>query len=486
MAAERLARAAALACIVLAVSAIQAWAEEKRVVDELLDILRANKQISEQQYKALKTRAEEERQQDLHQQAVEPTAVATPTAALAVAPPSPAGTPPPGETLRAYFKNGFNLESAGGDFKLIVGGLTQVDWNVSMIGDGVQQKFSLQDTYDGFEFRRARLYIAGNLFKNIDYKFEYDFAENANGQPAFKDVYMGMSDIPYIQYLRVGYFKEPFSLEELTPDWITTFQERATMNAFDQPDRNTGIAVYQTYLNQRITYAAGFFRLTNNFGNGFGSDAPYEVTSRLTGLPAYEPGDNMIHLGLSYSYKFRDYSPQNMETLGYASRPESHLFPVNLVNTGKINTDGADLVDPEIALVRGPLAIQAEYTWALVAQEDASNPLFQGGYIEASYFLTGESRSSFYRTDKGHFDRVIPFKNFSIDGTHWGAWQIAARFSRLDLNSHSINGGALDDVTGGINWYLNPVTRITVNYVWAHLETVGDSNIVQGRFQLAF
>ncbi|MBX3028468.1 hypothetical protein KF840_26540 [bacterium] len=485
MAAERLARAAALGCIVIAMCAARVRAEEKRVVDELLDILRANKQISEQQYRALKQRAEDERQSDLHRQAVEATALPTPTAVVAEAAPPPA-PPPPGETMRAYFKNGFNLESPDGDFKLTVGGLTQVDWNVSMIGDGVRQKFTLQDTYNGWEFRRARLYIAGNLFKNIDYKFEYDFAENSGGQPAFKDVYMGMGGIPFVQYVRVGYFKEPFSLEELTPDWITTFQERATMNAFDQPDRNTGVAVYQTYLDQHMTFAAGGFRLTNNFGNGFGSNAPYDITARLTGLPAYQAGDSLVHLGLSYSHRFRNYTTSDPQTLSYASRPESHLFPVNLVNTGKINTDGADLVDPEIALVRGPLSIQGEYTWNIVQQVDQPNPLLQGGYVEASYFITGESRASFYRLDKGHFDRVIPFQNFSIDGTHWGAWQVAARYSRLDLNSHAINGGVLDDLTGGVNWYLNPVTRVTVNYVWAHLEGVGDSNVVQGRFQLAF
>src|SRR5512143_3267119 len=148
MAAERLARAAALACIVLAMNAVQAWAEEKRVVDELLDILRANKQISEQQYRALKQRADEERQQDLHRQAVEATALPTPTAQLAAAPPA---TPPPGDTMRAYYKNGFNLETADGRFKLIVGALTQMDWNVSDLSEPVQQKFKLQSTYDGFE-----------------------------------------------------------------------------------------------------------------------------------------------------------------------------------------------------------------------------------------------------------------------------------------------------------------------------------------------
>jgi phosphate-selective porin OprO/OprP len=117
---------------------------------------------------------------------------------------------------------------------------------------------------------------------------------------------------------------------------------------------------------------------------------------------------------------------------------------------------------------------------------DNPNAVLNGFYVEGSWFLTGESRSSFYRTQFGSFDRIIPLNNFSITGAHWGAWQLAARFSRMDTDSGAIQGGRLDDITGGINWYLNPNTRVTVNYIWAHLEGVGDSNIAQGRFQVTF
>jgi phosphate-selective porin OprO/OprP len=292
-----------------------------------------------------------------------------------------------------------------------------------------------------------------------------------------------MSKIPLLQYVRVGYFKEPFSLEALTPGAYTTFQERATMNAFNQPGRNTGIGVMPTFFDQRMVFAAGAFRLADNFGNGFGSDSPYDITARISGLPIYEAGQSLIHLGFSYSHRFRHDSD---DPISFASRPEAHLFPVNLVSTGNIDSNGADFIDPEVAFVSGPFSVQGEYTWALVQQLDHPNPTFDGGYIEASYFLTGESRASFYRTQFGFFDRVIPIQNFSVDGLRWGAWQVAARFSRLDLSSASVDGGVLDDVTFGLNWYLNPLTRITANYVWAHRESVGDSSIVQGRFQLAF
>jgi len=507
MAAHRFVRSTAVVCLMLAAAAAQA--QEKRVVDQLLDILRQNKQISDQQYRELKQKADQERQQDMGKAAapvaVVPAPVATPVTVAAA--PSPAAPPPPGETMRAYFKNGFYLETPGSDFKLQIGGFTQVDWAVTDPSDPVQAAFKINGVGTGVEFRRARLYLAGNVYKNIDFKFEYDFAEQTGGQPSFKDVYMGMSDIPYVQYLRVGHFKEPFSLEELTPDTYTTFQERATNNAFAQPgsnvnasgtDRNTGMAIYQTYFDQRMELAAGGFRATDNFGDGFGSDSPYDIAARISGLPAYDVGNNLVHVGFSYKHSFRHYSQSAQDTLSFSSRPESHLFPVNLVNTGQIPADGADLINPELAFVRGPLEIQGEYTWAFVDQSDLlctsptactnkakSNPNFSGGYVEANYFLTGESRASFYRTQFGHFDRVIPINNFNIDGSHWGAWQIAARFSRIDLTSKNINGGALDDVTGGINWYLNPLMRITLNYVWAHREQIGDSNIVEGRFQLS-
>ncbi|HXQ24578.1 MAG TPA: porin [Candidatus Acidoferrales bacterium] len=510
----RLTGAVGLGCIVALGAAHSVRAQDPPAVDQLLEILRRNRQISPQQYQDLKNKAEQERQEDLKKAAAPPPVVAAPRPALVATAPSPSP-----DTLRAYFKNGFNLETADGNYKLVLGSFTQLDSAVADPGASVKRHFSLTGTSTGAEFRRARLYVAGLVYGNIDFKFEYDFAEQTGGQPSFKDVYIGMNQIPVLQYVRVGHFKEPFSLEELVLDAFTTFQERSLANAFALPvtnfvttpagvatttsgtDRNTGIAAYQNFLQQRMTTAAGAFRLADNFGDGFGSDSPYDIAARITGLPLYDTGgQNLLHLGFSYSHKFRHYAKDSPETIGFASRPEAHLFPVNLVSTGNVNTNGADLLNPEVSLVTGPFSVQGEYTWALVDQSNLnctgtpltckttqhSNPQFGGGYIEASYFLTGESRASFYKTQVGYYDRIIPNHNFAIDGSHWGAWQVAARYSYLDLNSASVKGGALDDITGGINWYLNPVTRITLNYIWAHRESVGDSNVVEARFQLVF
>ena len=474
MAAERLARAAVLTCIVAAIGAAQVRAEEQRVVDELLDILRANKQISEQQYRSLKQRADQERQED-RRQAVEPTAVPTPTAVVAAAPPP---SPPPGETMRAYFKEGFNLETADGKNKLNIGARIQLDWNVSDPGGAVKEEFGIRGTPTGVEFRRARLSMAGLLYGIIDYKIEYDFAE---GDADAKDVYMGMKKVPVVQYVRVGHFKEPFSLEEITSDDFVTFQERGLPNAF-APSRNTGLALMPVFFEERMTATAGGFHETDNSGYGFGSEQNYNVTARVTGLPWWvDGGEKLVHLGFSYSHKFRDDTD-----ISFSQRPESHLFPVQLVNTGNIVTDGVDLVNPEFALVVGPWSMQAEYMHAFVSQVDNPNPDFGGFYVFGSYFLTeGDQRR--YRPAYGAFEKPIPRRNFGFgEGSGWGAWEVAARYSRLDLSSENVDGGAEDNLSGQINWYLNPNAKIGLNYVWAHLETVGDSNIVQGRFQVTY
>jgi phosphate-selective porin OprO/OprP len=68
---------------------------------------------------------------------------------------------------------------------------------------------------------------------------------------------------------------------------------------------------------------------------------------------------------------------------------------------------------------------------------------------------------------------------------------LAARYSTVDLNDADVEGGEQYDITGGLNWYLNPNTRIMLNYVYADLEGRAnvkddDINVFQARFQVDF
>jgi phosphate-selective porin OprO/OprP len=449
--------AALLGCILTSLPPIGVAAEEARVVDEILEILREGKQIDEEKYEELKRRADEERKDSEGAKSAERKA--------------------PPEDFRVYFKDGIHFDTADEAFELKLGGRIQLDAALIDPDRDVSNAFEGLDAFEsGVEFRRARIYLSGTIYDHVEFKAEYDFA---GGSTSFADVWMGLKGIPWVELIKVGHFKEPFGLEQLTSSNWDTFMERGLPSAFD-PARNTGVGVYLLSDDQRVTFSTGGFRETSSSGNGFGSDSPYDVTSRLTGLPWYEnSGRRLLHIGLSYSHQFRDDDPLQVE-----QRPEAHLSPVQYVDTGDFDADDVNLINPELALVVGPFSVQGEYKHSFVQLPDGSNPQFQGFYAYASYFLTGESRP--YKPAEAVFDRVKPAHNFLSDGGGWGAWEVAARYSYLDLNDESIDGGRLGDVTAGVNWYLNPDVRVTVNYVFADLHDVGNTNIVETRFQLAF
>ena len=94
-----------------------------------------------------------------------------------------------------------------------------------------------------------------------------------------------------------------------------------------------------------------------------------------------------------------------------------------------------------------------------------------------------------YRRSTAVFDRVIPHNNFNPTDGGWGAWELAVRYSQVDLNDEGLEGGRLDDITVGVNWYVHPNAKIQLNYVYAMVDRDGfdgTAHIVQGRFALDF
>jgi phosphate-selective porin OprO/OprP len=122
-----------------------------------------------------------------------------------------------------------------------------------------------------------------------------------------------------------------------------------------------------------------------------------------------------------------------------------------------------------------------------------SDVFFQGGYVEVLYFLTGESRN--YNPKLAAFDRVIPYENFFLprgeDGRHFGtgAWELGVRYGWIDLTNRGIQGGILQDVTLGLNWYLTPNAKMQWNYDIIHRYGTGtpsDGTIQAFGIRLAF
>ncbi len=201
------------------------------------------------------------------------------------------------------------------------------------------------------------------------------------------------------------------------------------------------------------------------------------MATRLTYLPWYdEPsgGRGLFHTGIDYAYRS---APDHIGT--FAARPECNFGPsvVNMAVTSSSNNTLTDVkqwqvVDGEAALVYGPLSLQSEIFGMTVERLGGVNNNFVGTYAFVSYFLTGENRP--YNRKLGVFDRVRPYENFfrvkTCDGnveTGRGAWEVVYRFSYIDMLDGLTKTGAglATDHTFGLNWYMNPFTRVMFNYV---------------------
>lgn len=378
-------------------------------------------------------------------------------------------------SFTTYWKDGLRIESANKDFKIKMGGRIQYDVMFINQDDSLNQHF---DAENGTEFRRARLYTSGTIYNNIKFKFQVDFAP---GKVVIKDAFIQLTKIPGIENIRIGHMKEPFGMEMMSSSNFITFMERSLTNQFDF-DRSLGIMIFNQHFDKRFAWAAGFFYPSLNTGSYSGDE--YHITFRVSGLPIYknESKYRVLHLGLGYSYQFH-----NNNAFTYKARPEAHLAP-KYVNLSIDELNKLNSMKAEFGLVLGSIAFQSEYTLVGVIPSfnsvlTKSNYFVDAFYGTVSWFITGEHKN--YDHSKTSFGRVKPKKNFGKGGA--GAFELAVRYSYIDLNDRDdLLGGHMNDFTAGLNWYLNPATKFTFNYVYSDIVNLGKASILQMRFQITF
>jgi phosphate-selective porin OprO/OprP len=407
--------------------------------------------------------------------------------------------------MTASWKHGVWFETPNKDFTFHVGGTVQYDLALYTADDAVE--FGPGGTgpfNDGANLRRGRLRAEGSMWEVMDYLFELEFfngvvASNQVGSsgvfnptvfntPGPTDAWISFKNLPILGHVRIGSMKEPFSLEHLNSYRFLEFMERSYLfDAFQSTAFNNGftpgIMAHNTMFDDRGTWWLGFFKNDSTLFGFNAGDGEYAVTGRLTALPVYEcDGLYLWHVGVAGSHRDPVAGVVQERVRDQVRNAPFPLLPL-LANTGNVVGSSQELLNLETAAVLGPVTVEAEYTASYLhdASTAATGPVgtffTQGAYVSVLCFLTGEHRP--YDRQAAAFGRVIPNEPFFwVPGQNrWifgkGAWEVGARYAWVDLSNRGINGGVVQSLTLGVNWYLNPNMKIQWNYDLAHRSATG-------------
>lgn len=333
-----------------------------------------------------------------------------------------------------------------------------------------------ENPQDRVLFRRMRLGVKGDLHDNMFYKYEGEFAGGAI--TSYRDVYIGFDNLPNLNTLIIGNQKRPYGLDALNSSRFNVFIERPfAVEAFNPGARRLGISSNGYSKDEKFNWRYGVWseQLTQNTFGWIGDQYQLEGAARLASCPWYDEtsgGRGYAHFAISGSVGYPNGLESNKNAARYGTRPEA-LTTRRWLDTGTIA--GADtnmLIGLESVINVGSWQFVAEYLRTNVDRLDSFGPdlEFDGGYVYLAYFLTGEYMP--WDRETGTLGRPIPYENFfSVRDCDCqtqrglGAWQIAARYSWVDLTNENITGGEGNAFTFGLNWLWNPHARMQFNWV---------------------
>ena len=290
-------------------------------------------------------------------------------------------------------------------------------------------------------------------------------------------VYLG---IPLGEFatVTVGKQKEGLGLELIANGRDLSFMERSTMTtAFAFVDSHiVGVRFSGTAAGERMTWSAGWF---NNWleDNLSFSESGQVGAGRVSGLPI-DSGRRLLHVAVSGAYREAPGGDFKLKSV-----PEVYEAP-DFVDTGTFPADNGTSIGAEFAYSEGPILISSEYTSTWVSSSETGDPRFDGFYVAASWCMTGESHP--YDRVTGSFGAVSPATPFSFKHGGTGAWEIAARYSKIDLTGGTLDGGEFERWSGALSWRPTVQWRVEFNYGNGRLEKaglIGRTNFYQLRLQ---
>lgn len=368
------------------------------------------------------------------------------------------------------------VQQRGPELKLVLGGFVQMNFEDGDVS-AFEGRFGETAVKDRFRLRRARINLTGDFAEQFDFKVEGDFGQgdglNSN-RTAFSatDIFVNWHQYPEAQ-IKVGQWKAPFGLEQLTPDTTLLFAERSLPTGAITPDRQIGAQLWgkpftSIWPGQKdlLTYYAGIF-------NGNGRNVSVNDNNNFMYVGRLEStlfknkmwGESYLKLGADILNSRDDAGTNISPALNLLVNADGSLSPFVLPEPDERT---AWSVDAWLRL--GPFDLIGEFLQERVYPRTVpgATPAFSkfttdGFYVTGAYFL-------------------IPKK-----------LQLAARYEHLNPGQQGNDG--ISSILGGLNYYIHgDDLKLMVNYIhtWSDFREanpeLGDDQFdeVIGRFQLMF
>lgn len=301
------------------------------------------------------------------------------------------------------------------------------------------------------EFRRARLGAQGEI-ADWYFRLEADFADAEVSLADAIIEYRGFEDIK----ITGGHHFLPASLQRQTSSNFIQFFERGTFDDAYGLDRELGISVDWGGENWHVRTSVF------NDGGFSGDDEASGIIVGTRGHVAREALGGLFHAGAWVVHR-----DAGAEITRLESRPPLHTTDTRFVDTGPLPGSRSDtLFGVEAAGRFGSVNIAAEWSWDAVALEGAEDPLFSGGYLEAGWFVTGETRS--YSGRSGKWGRTAPARPLGSGG--WGALQLNAGVDFVDLNDAGVRGGEQTVARASAIWIALANVRFAAQYAYVDVD----------------
>ena len=384
-------------------------------------------------------------------------------------------------------RDGFSFKSNDGAYVLKLRGYVQLDGRFYSGDDE-------RPATDTFILRRVRPIFEGTVFKIFDFRIMPDFG---GGTTVLQDAYIDARFSPKIK-IRAGKFKPPVGLERLQSGTDILFVERGFPTSL-LPNRDLGVQLFGDLAGGNVSWAAGVFNGVVDGGSGDldGNDGK-DYAARLFFQPFLADNGSWKGLGFGVAAITGDQQGTLTSTglAAYRTPGQQTFFSYRSDGTaaGTVIADGERFrLTPQAHLYRGPFGLLTEY--AISRQEvrrgtvaaELENTALQ---VTASWVFGGEPT---YRA-------VSPKKPFDREAGTWGAFEVAARYNRLELDDDTFPlfanpasaAEAAEAWSLGLNWYLNRNVRIYLDYERTTFEggaATGDredESVLFSRFQISF